>query len=428
MSSLATEITSLVARHMGKVRDKLQDAGVSKKIIDSCIESTSSTDKYPQDYSDGKVVVIENYGAKSHALFGDFGKTYSSFKDKHLKGDKNYSYNQNLRFGPGWILMNKEGIGELCKALKKAKIKFQRIENDDYVASLQKDSKTKKSSDSDDESGDDSDVDDKRKKIESDDSDDSDDEGDKKSKNKSKNKSKKKSKDDDSDEDSDSEDEDDKKSKNKPKDDDSDDDSDDESDKKSNKKKKSKDDDNDSDDDSDDEDDKKSNKKKKSKDDDSDDEDDKKTKKKGKKSKDDDSDDEDDKKTKKKGKKSKDDEDSKKKDEKPVKNKFGNYVEKSTGFVFLKLPVGKNGKETRVVIGIQDDDSKKKGTKSVIALDKVTTKEATSKGYKTLTVDMLESIDKKMKKELSHLSPKEEDDSGDDSDSESGSDSGDESD
>ena len=90
-------------------------------------------EKCPQNWSgDTKVVLILNYTPKTHALFGDFGKTYSKFKDSFLSPTKWMSYNDKLFFGPGWVMMQKTNLTELIKALNAAKISFRVVEKVDF--------------------------------------------------------------------------------------------------------------------------------------------------------------------------------------------------------------------------------------------------------------------------------------------------------
>lgn len=96
------------------------------------------TEKYPQDYSDGKVILVLNYGKMSHALFGDFGKRYVKFKDTFLMKDSTLvGYNANLRYGPGWTIKSKARYGEVTKALENAKIKFRVVEDGEFLKECQ---------------------------------------------------------------------------------------------------------------------------------------------------------------------------------------------------------------------------------------------------------------------------------------------------
>lgn len=179
-------------------------------------------EKFPQDYSDGTVVLVLNYGAKSHALFGDFKKTHSKFKDYMNKNKDVYSFNQGLLFGAGWVIKKKDSLKDVKKALKKHDIDFDVFEKDDYLEKVKneedEDDDTKKKGDesSDNESGgesdgeSDNDSDDENKKDKKGDSDSESDEDD----TKKDSKKKKSNKSDDSDEsDGESDKEDDSKKK-----------------------------------------------------------------------------------------------------------------------------------------------------------------------------------------------------------------------
>lgn len=90
-----------------------------------------------------EVVVVLDYADNAHALFGDFVKTYPSFKTDYLKSNPYFQYKPNLTFGAGWMMRDKTKLPELRKALKNAKISFREVERDEYVAELQ--GKSKKS-------------------------------------------------------------------------------------------------------------------------------------------------------------------------------------------------------------------------------------------------------------------------------------------
>jgi hypothetical protein len=95
-------------------------------------------EKFPQDFSDGRVILVLNYVSSpdkpsfSHALFADFSKTYIKFKDTFLKNSDLMSYNPSLLFGPGWIVKNKNRVGEVRKALTSAGIKYREVEFAEY--------------------------------------------------------------------------------------------------------------------------------------------------------------------------------------------------------------------------------------------------------------------------------------------------------
>lgn len=150
------------------------NTGNSKKSYSSDSEYQPK-EKFPQDYSDGTVVLVLNYGAKSHALFGDFKKTYSKFKDYMNKTKDVYSFNQGLLFGAGWVIKKKDSIKDVKKALKKHDIEFEVFEKDDYLEKVRNeenededDVKKKGDESSDDESDGETDNesdDDKHKKV-----------------------------------------------------------------------------------------------------------------------------------------------------------------------------------------------------------------------------------------------------------------------
>jgi len=72
------------------------------------------------------------------------------------------------------------------------------------------------------------------------------------------------------------------------------------------------------------------------------------------------------------------------------KNDYGNHEECNTGFVFKKLPLGKNS--TPVVIGYQDKESDMTGLDSVLPLDDEQQEVCKDKKWRYLTMDMVEEL------------------------------------
>jgi len=94
-------------------------------------------EKQTQNWSGtGKVVLVLNYSDKSHALFGDFGKTYVKFKEDYLDKQKWLSGNGRLHFGHGWILKVKDKVGDLRTALNNAGIKFREVERPKFESEI----------------------------------------------------------------------------------------------------------------------------------------------------------------------------------------------------------------------------------------------------------------------------------------------------
>lgn len=90
--------------------------------------NTSSTD-YKRNWLETKdVVLVLNYSEKSHAIFGDFVKTYGKFRENYLKLQKGkISFAKALYFGSGWVMV-KNAITDLKKNLKASKIEFREVE------------------------------------------------------------------------------------------------------------------------------------------------------------------------------------------------------------------------------------------------------------------------------------------------------------
>ncbi len=183
MSDLAAKINFLITELLDGVQRDLLAKGVSKNIVDSVFSQenvddfeaapaeakltkqrflppnnsepqsqTTSTaqsfnnsfkngetttfavkDKYPQNYKDGSVVLVLNYTEKTHALFGDFGGQYSKFKDDVLLLQKQtFKAAPGLVFGFGWLIF-KNKLQDAKKALLLARIKFREVDMEVYL-------------------------------------------------------------------------------------------------------------------------------------------------------------------------------------------------------------------------------------------------------------------------------------------------------
>lgn len=154
-----------------KLRESLAEEGVSQSIIDKVvgnppegsgenlaetygrlISPNSGATNTKANYTDssaakadatsvtkqswiGKsdVVIITDYTAKEHAIFGDFVKAYVQFKDKYLKVNGWFQYHAKLAFGAGWRMLDKTKLPDLRKALKAAKIPFREVTRDEFT-------------------------------------------------------------------------------------------------------------------------------------------------------------------------------------------------------------------------------------------------------------------------------------------------------
>lgn len=77
------------------------------------------------------------------------------------------------------------------------------------------------------------------------------------------------------------------------------------------------------------------------------------------------------------------------------KNDHGNFVEEDTGLVFVEAPVGTGGRKAKIVVGVQDPDSEETGIASVKPLDADMIAECEERKWQYLTDDMLVIIAKK---------------------------------
>lgn len=92
-----------------------------------------------------------------------------------------------------------------------------------------------------------------------------------------------------------------------------------------------------------------------------------------------------------------------------LKNDYDNHEERSTGFVFHKLPIGEGGKLIPVAIGFQDTskDTSVKGIASLLPLDEDMVGICKDKKWKYLTPEMISDVTKKdrtLGQKLLHMS------------------------
>lgn len=115
-----------------KTKQEKTPKAKSEKIVEAA-SSEVKKDLRVDFRSRDDVVVVTDYSQKTHALFGDFGGKYKEFKDEVLLDRANGTkFNKNLAFGAGWILMKKENLSKITKALKKAKIPFEEHSREEY--------------------------------------------------------------------------------------------------------------------------------------------------------------------------------------------------------------------------------------------------------------------------------------------------------
>lgn len=77
------------------------------------------------------------------------------------------------------------------------------------------------------------------------------------------------------------------------------------------------------------------------------------------------------------------------------KNDQGNFVEEETGLVFVEAPIGTGGRKAKIVVGVQDPESEETGIASVLPLDSDMIAECEERKWQYLTDDMLAIIAKK---------------------------------
>jgi hypothetical protein len=130
------------AENMRVILEKFEGSGFTfaKAKAEPKTPRGKKAPKYKYPGEPGEIVIVENYGPRSHAIFGDtevnkatlesFNVGYKTAKGK--EGKKLISYNPRLAYGAGWVITNKEKLGDIEKGLKKAKVVFKKMTVDAY--------------------------------------------------------------------------------------------------------------------------------------------------------------------------------------------------------------------------------------------------------------------------------------------------------
>lgn len=139
-------------RMLGPNKSKDTGGKAPAKISDTK-DPGNSKDNLKRKFEDGEVVLVLNYGAKSHALFGDFNKTHTTFKDSFLKETSWIKPNGRLAFGFGWVVMQKAKLDEVKQALSEYSIEYREVERKDYEKEIRSGQKSKAKSVSEAEEG-----------------------------------------------------------------------------------------------------------------------------------------------------------------------------------------------------------------------------------------------------------------------------------
>jgi hypothetical protein len=77
------------------------------------------------------------------------------------------------------------------------------------------------------------------------------------------------------------------------------------------------------------------------------------------------------------------------------KNDHGNFAEEETGLVFVEAPVGTGGRKAKIVVGVQDPESEETGIASLLPLDSDMIAECEERKWQYVTDDMMAIIAKK---------------------------------
>ena len=143
-------ITYDIEKRIKNIHDQLKNKGVSSAILDEVfvrvnenetthnnpvalneINDISIIKKAPYNWEE-KVILIVNYSNKSHALFGDFDKTYIKFKNEVISKNNWLKSSPNLAFGFGYVVTMKNKISELRASLEGYDIEYRELSFDEF--------------------------------------------------------------------------------------------------------------------------------------------------------------------------------------------------------------------------------------------------------------------------------------------------------
>jgi SAP domain len=79
---------------------------------------------------------------------------------------------------------------------------------------------------------------------------------------------------------------------------------------------------------------------------------------------------------------------------KAKQNEWGNFEDEETGIVFLKLPVGKDGRDMSVAIGVQNTEVDGQGLETVLPIDDDVIEECKTQKFKMFNESMLKTLKK----------------------------------
>jgi len=134
VDKVVERVDAVLRRELELIARSLIESGVEPEKVDEAFGTYASTKKYGvRPIRAGEVMLVTDYGPKSHALFGDT-KTLENV----LKNMPWIRFNRNLVFGKGWVIRDKERTGELRAALKAKGIKVKEISREKYEMSSKK--------------------------------------------------------------------------------------------------------------------------------------------------------------------------------------------------------------------------------------------------------------------------------------------------
>lgn len=89
---------------------------------------TSQRPKYKPEYLPGRLVLVTDYGERSHALFGDFDSSLVQKLVADMRTCTQWlSENPSLSFGKGFIIRGKQNLGLMHALLKKHDVTYREV-------------------------------------------------------------------------------------------------------------------------------------------------------------------------------------------------------------------------------------------------------------------------------------------------------------
>lgn len=115
-----------------KITLDIKDYFNSKPDNNKTNYDSSCSNESPQLKSNVNLYIVLDYSDKVHAVFGDTKYVRKEFNSLN-ETSRVISFNPNLTFGPGWIIIKKLSLPNVEKILNDKGIQYTKMSRDDYI-------------------------------------------------------------------------------------------------------------------------------------------------------------------------------------------------------------------------------------------------------------------------------------------------------